>query len=329
MTLRVLIVLALAACACAKTGSGLSGTITADGSSTVYPLTAAVTENFVKTHPDVKVTVGISGTTGGFTKFCRGEIDVQNASRPISTEEAAECERHGTSFIEIPVAYDALTIIVHPANQWATSMSLLELKRLWEPRAERKVTRWRDLRADWPDEPIALYGPGPASGTFDHFTEVVVGTLRASRADYTASENDSVITDGVAANQFALGYVGYSHFAQHAGQLRAVAIAGPHADRLGAVLPSVDNVQRGTYHPLSRTLLIYLNAKSAERPEISAFMTFYLKQDEDLIRQVAGIPMSARAYELVRQRVARKVPGSLFDEGRDNGNVELILSQAR
>jgi phosphate transport system substrate-binding protein len=329
MMFRIQIAVALAAVACARNQSQLSGAITADGSSTVYPLTTAVTEEFVRMHPAVKIAVSVSGTSGGFAKFCQGEIDLQNASRPINPEEVAACTRQGVSFIEIPVAYDALTIIVHPANQWVKAMTLQELKKLWEPEAEKKVLRWRDVRTEWPDEPIALFGPGPASGTFDHFTEAVVGVLRASRRDYTATEDDSVIVRGVAANRYALGYVGFSHFAQHSDQLRVVAIEGRNADRLGAVIPSVDNVHRGAYVPLSRTLLIYVNARSLERPEMSEFVNFYLKQDQDLIRQVAGIPMSARAYELVRQRVANKVPGSLFEAGRDTGDVERLLSQTK
>jgi phosphate transport system substrate-binding protein len=190
------------------------------------------------------------------------------------------------------------------------------------------VTRWSDVRPGWPTEPVTLFGPGAASGTFDYFTEAVVGRLRASRKDYTASEDDGVIVNGVAANPNALGYVGYGHFHHNAARLQAVAIAGPHVDRLGAVLPSVDNVQRGAYAPLSRPLLIYVNAKSLDRPAMADFVNFYLKQDADIVRQVGGIPMSARAYELVRSRVVRRIPGTLFETTGDT-SLELLLAQAQ
>jgi phosphate transport system substrate-binding protein len=230
------------------------------------------------------------------------------------------------SFIEVPVAYDAVTIVVHPQNNWATSMTMAELKRLWEPAAEGKVMRWRDVRAGWPDEPIRLFGPGALSGTFDFFTETVNGTLDASRQDYTASEDDTVIVNGVAADRLALGYVGYGYVEQNKNALRAVAIAGAHAERLGAVMPSPDNVQRGAYAPLARTLFIYVNANAMQRPEVSQFVDFYLEQDEDLVRSVGGIAMSHRAYELVRTRVAKRVAGSLFAQNRPTDNLEMLLA---
>ena len=320
---------ALAITSCGPREPGLTGEITASGSSTVHPLTSAVAESFVKQHPDVKISVASSGTSAGFQQFCRGEIDVQNASRPINADERAACERSGVAFLEIPVAYDALTIIVHPANDWTSSISVAELKRLWEPAAEGKVTRWSDVRPGWPNEPIKLFGPGADSGTFDYFTEAVTGSARASRKDYSASEDDTVIVKGVSADRYALGYVGFGYFHQHEKALKAVPLAGPDAQRLGAVLPSIDNVQRGAYRPLSRTLFVYVNGKSLNGPALSQFVTFYLKQDQSLVREVGGIPMTARAYELVQQRVAKKVQGTLFPDGQGNQSLEMVLTRAQ
>ncbi len=298
---------------------------------TVFPLTAAVTEAFLKRHPEVKINVGISGTGGGFDKFCRGAIDLQNASRPISDDERTACAGGNVDFLEMPVAYDALTVVVHPSNTWAASMTIDELRRLWEPKAQGKIMRWSDVRADWPAEPITLFGPGPASGTFDYFTEAVVGTARASRPDYMASEDDTVIVKGVASDPHALGYLGYGYAHQQASILKIVAIdaaSGPVAR--GPVLPSPDTVRRGLYRPLSRTLFVYVSAKSAQRPEVARFVDFYINQDEAIVTDVGGIPMSARAYELVRQRVLRRAAGTIFAEsGAAGKNLELVLSEAR
>jgi phosphate transport system substrate-binding protein len=228
----------------------------------------------------------------------------------------------------VPVAYDAVTLIVNPENTWASSMTVEELKRLWEPAAEGKVMRWSDVRSGWPSEPIHLVGPGPASGTFDHFTESIVGKAAASRKDYTPSEDDTVIVNHVASDRLALGYLGYGYYSQNQKTLKAVAVAGPNADRLGAVLPSPDNVQRGAYLPLSRVLFIYVNAKALDRPEVAEFVKFYLKEDRDLVRDVGGIAMSPRAYELVRQRVAQKAAGTLFANRGASDNLEMVLTRA-
>lgn len=317
--------------ACGRDKPGLAGQIKADGSSTVFPLTTAVTDDFLKVNPDVRISVAISGTGGGFEHFCRGETDIQNASRPIDARERSACDSGGVTFLEVPVAYDALTIIVHPRNSWATSMTLDELRKLWEPKAEGTVMRWADVRAGWPDEPIRLFGPGPASGTFDYFTEAVMATARASRTDYSASEDDTVIVKGVAADVHALGYVGYGYFHQSGTLLKSVPIDTQRGTvALSAVSPSADTVRRGLYQPLSRTLFIYVNASSAERPEVLAFVNFYLKEDEELIGRVGGIGLSSRTYELVRQRVARRAAGTLFaDRSLLARNLELVLSQAQ
>ena len=305
--------------------------ITADGSSTVFPLTKAVSAEFQQLHPAVKVSVAVSGTGNGFDKFCRGEIDIQSASRPIDATEKAACDKKNIAFLEVPVAFDALTIIVHPSNHWATSMTIAELRKVWEPAAHGRVMRWADVRAGWPNQPIHLFGPGTASGTFDFFTEVVAGTTGASRTDYTASEDDGVIVRGVAADPHALGYVGYGHFAQSGASLKAVAIDSQSgSEPRGPVVPETDTVRRGLYHPLSRALFIYVNAKSAERKAVGDFVTFYLTQDEALIDRVGGIPLSSRAYELIRERVTRRAPGTLFaDRAVLQRNIEMVLAESK
>lgn len=305
--------------------------ITADGSSTVFPLTNAVSAEFQQLHPAVKVSVAASGTGSGFDKFCRGEIDIQSASRPIDATEKAACDKKNIAFLEVPVAFDALTIIVHPSNHWATSITIAELRKLWAPAAQGRVMRWSDVRAGWPSEPIHLFGPGTASGTFDFFTEVVTGTTGSSRRDYNASEDANVIVRGVAADPYCLGYVGYGHFAQHEPALKAVAVDGQlGAAGQGPVVPEVDTVRRGLYQPLSRALFIYVNAKSAEREVLNDFVTFYLAQDEALIDRVGGIPLSSRAYELIRERVARRAPGTLFaDRAVLQRNIEMVLAESK
>ncbi len=310
---------------------GLSGQIRADGSSTVYPLTTAVTEGFVKLNPDVKIAVEISGTGGGFEKFCRGETDIQDASRPINEKERALCDTNSVTYVEVPVAHDGLTVIVNAKNEWAQSMTVAELKKLWAPEAEKTVTRWNQIRDGWPNEEMKLFGPGVKSGTFDYFTEMVVGKLDASRKDYTDSEDDEVIVKGVATDQNALGYVGYGYFEKNRAALRAVAIDdGDDSIGRGAITPSPENVRRGVYRPLSRNLLIYVNVRSLDRPEVAAFVNYYLKQDEELVREVGGIAMSSRSYELVRQRVAQRTVGTLFagPPGKIT-DLELVLAAAK
>ena len=331
--LGVAFCLALAASggACRGDRPHFAGEIKADGSSTVFPLTNAIAEEFLKANPAVKVSVAFSGTGGGFEKFCQGATDLQNASRPIDNKEHSVCEQRGVTYLEIPVAFDAVTVIVHSSNDWAPSMTLDELRKLWGPDATGKVLRWADVRSGWPSEPIELYGPGAASGTFDFFTEAVTGTSRASRSDYTASEDDLIIVKGVASNRYALGYVGYGYFKQAGGSLKAVAIDNQRAAvALGAVAPAADTVRRGIYRPLSRTLFIYVNSKSLDRPELAGFLEYYLKNDEAIIESVGGIPLSPRTYELVRQRYQRRVAGTLFaDRALLNRNLELVLSEAQ
>jgi phosphate transport system substrate-binding protein len=324
-------VVCASAVACGGSSRGVTGEITADGSSTVYPLTTAVTEGFLKNHPEVKIAVAISGTGGGFERFCRGETDVQNASRPINAAERAQCDSAGVKYVEVPVAHDGLTVVVNAKNEWATSMTVAELKALWAPEAEKKVTRWSQIRPGWPDEEVHLFGPGPKSGTFDYFTEMVVGKLDASRQDFTASEDDTVIVDGVAKDRLALGYLGYGYFDQNKATLRAVGI-DDQDDSVGrgAIMPSPENVRRGVYRPLSRTLFIYVNVRSLDRPVVAEFVNYYLKQDEELVRQVGGIAMSSRSYELVRQRVASRMVGTLLASAPAKiSDLEMVLAEGK
>src|SRR5688500_10857400 len=258
--------LALASAGCRGGGTNQQQTsaqqgqqvIQVDGSSTVYPITEAVAEEFQKANPGTKVTVGISGTGGGFQKFCRGEIDISDASRPIKATEVEACEKSGVQFVEVPVAYDGLAVVVNPKNNWAASMTVAELKKLWEPAAQGKVAKWNQIREGWPNREIHLFGAGVDSGTFDYFTEAVVGKEGQSRGDYTSSEDDNVIVQGVSGDLNALGYFGYAYYEQNKDKLKLVLIDdGDAANGAGPIAPSPDTVAGGTYRPLSRPVFIY------------------------------------------------------------------------
>lgn len=306
------------------TGSAL---ITVDGSSTVYPVTEAVAEEFQRANPGTRITVGISGTGGGFQKFCRGEIDIADASRPIKSTEAEACAKASVEYIELPVAYDGLAVVVHPKNTWAKSMTVAELKKLWEPSAQGKVTRWNHLRPDWPDQEIHLFGPGVDSGTFDYFTEAVVGKAQQSRGDYTSSEDDNVIVQGVGGDEHALGFFGYAYYEENQDKLKLVAIDdGDDSNGKGAILPSPETVKDGTYHPLSRPIFIYPKITALGRPEVKAFVDFYIGTGTSLVREVGYIPLTDREYELVRARVTGKRAGSMYGQGQE-GTLEQRLSR--
>src|ERR671911_2641879 len=261
-----------------SSGSGESAVIKIDGSSTVFPITEAVAEEYQKEKQGrVHVTVGISGTGGGFKKFVRGEIDVADASRPILADEMAQAKANGIEYIELPIAFDALTVVVNPQNNWVTSMTVAELKKVWEPEAQGKITHWNQIRPEWPNEKIALFGPGADSGTFDYFTEAIVGKAKSSRGDYTASEDDNVLVQGVEGNKYSLGYIPYAYFAPHSSRMKAVGIEWEKNKVQGPVMPSPENVLSGTYNPLSRPLFIYVSRKSIDKPEVKEFVDFYLK----------------------------------------------------
>lgn len=303
--------------------------IKVDGSSTVYPITEAVAEDFQKGNRGVKVTVGISGSGGGFKKFVRGEIDVSDSSRPIMQAEADEAAKSGIEYIELPVAFDALTVVINTQNTWATSMTVDELKKLWGPEADGKVTKWSEVRAGWPDSKIELYGPGTDSGTFDYFTEAVVGKAKSSRGDYTASEDDNTLVKGVEGNKNAIGYFGYAYYVSHQKRLRAVEIQwDKNPVSTQPVGPSKEAVINGSYAPLSRPLFIYVNKKAAEtRPEVRAFVEYYLKNAAKLSNEVKYVSLPAKAYELTQSRFAKLQTGSAFLGKAHVGlNIEDVLA---
>lgn len=304
--------------------------ITADGSSTVYPITEAVAEEFQKQHRDVRVTVGISGTGGGFKKFCAGETDLSNASRPIKPSEVELCGKNGIGYIELPVAFDGLAVVVHPSNTWASSMTVQELKKLWEPSAQETVTRWGQIRPGWPDKEIHLFGPGVDSGTYDYFTEAVVGKSGASRGDYTSSEDDNVLVQGIATDPLALGYFGMAYYEANQDKLKVVPIDDENpGNGAGPVLPTYENVVKGTYQPLARPIFIYVNRKAADRPEVQNFVKFYLTEGPSLVKEVGYIGLPDQAYELALGRFEQRRTGSLFGgKGAQVGvKIEELLAQ--
>lgn len=305
------------------------GVIRVDGSSTVFPITEAVAEEFQKANRGTKVTVGISGTGGGFQKFCRDEIDIADASRPISASEKSACEKAGVDFVELPIAYDGLAVVVHPKNTWATSMTVAELKQLWEPAAQGKITKWSQLRTGWPDREIHLFGPGVDSGTFDYFTEAVVGKTDESRGDYTSSEDDNVVVQGVSSDESALGYFGFAYYEENQGKLKLVGVDdGKDANGQGPILPSPQTVKDGTYAPLSRPIFIYVKLKALEKEEVKGFVDFYLTQGSPLVREVGYIPLSDREYALVQGRFAAKTAGSMYQgtESQSTRSLEQRLA---
>lgn len=323
-------VLALAACSPAPQGEGDAATTTGgptpiiaiDGSSTVYPVTEAVAEEYqIAQQGKVRVTVGVSGTGGGFKKFCRGETSISNASRPILEEEIAACAAAGVKYIELPVAFDALTVVVNPANTWLESITVEQLKTMWEPSAQGSVQRWIQVDPSWPDTPFQLFGAGADSGTFDYFTEAVMGKAKSSRGDFTASEDDNVLVTGVANDANALGFFGFAYYTENRDKLRAVPIRAS-ADA-PAVLPAIETVMDGTYTPMSRPIFIYVNAAhAAERPEVKGFVEYYLAEAQALIREVGYIPLPDRAYELALARLASGDTGTVF-EGHSEVGVEI------
>jgi phosphate transport system substrate-binding protein len=294
-------------------GSAAPAVIAIDGSSTVYPITEAVAEEFQKTMAGTHVTVGRSGTGGGFQKFCRNETVVSNASRPITTVEIDACQKGGITYVELPVAYDGLTVVVHPTNTFATSMTVAELKTLWGPAAQGKVTRWNQIRPSWPNQEVHLFGPGVDSGTFDYFTEVINGKAKASRGDYTSSEDDNVLVQGVAGDTNALGYMGLAYYVENNERMKVVPIDdGDASNGAGPIEPSVETVRGGTYRPLSRPLFIYVNATALSRPEVQKFVEYYVTHAKELIEEVGYVPLSDAEQQLVRDRFAAKATGTMY-----------------
>ncbi len=306
---KIAAALGLAGLAVSGIAHAQSALVKVDGSSTVYPITEAVAEDFQKEKKNaIKVTVGISGTGGGFKKFCRGETDVSNASRPILKKEMDACKELGIAYYELPIAYDALTVIVNPQNNFIKNMTVAELKAIWEPAAQGKITNWNQVNPAYPDVPLKLYGPGADSGTFDYFTEAVVGKAKSSRGDYTASEDDNVLVQGVSRDKGGLGYFGYAYYIENQKKLKAVSIDNGK----GGVLPSPETVENGAYAPLSRPIFIYVNAKSLEKPEVKEFVEFYLKNAPKLVKEVKYVALPGKVYDANRERLAKKKAGTVF-----------------
>ncbi|MGB2925808.1 MAG: PstS family phosphate ABC transporter substrate-binding protein [Limnothrix sp.] len=306
-------------------GTGLEGSVAIDGSSTVFPITEAMAEEFQKANSDVRITVGVSGTGGGFKKFCAGETDIADASRPIKEEEIALCEEGGIEYIEIPVAYDAISVVANPENDWAMCLTTEELSMIWSPDAEGTVDNWSQVRDGFPDEPLTLYGPGTDSGTFDYFTDAINGDEGLSRGDYTASEDDNVIVQGVVNEKGALGYFGLAYFEENADRLRAIEVDDGDAENgEGCVTPSVATVDDTTYQPLARPIFIYASVASLERPEVAEFINFYMDEENgELVSEVGYVPMSSEIYGKAQTRIAEKTTGSAFGGGSTVG-VKLI-----
>ncbi len=308
-----------------EASSTLEGSVAVDGSSTVFPITEAMAEEFQKANPDVRITVGVSGTGGGFKKFCAGETDISNASRPIKESEIELCGEAGIEYIEVPVAYDAISVVANPENDWAMCLTTAELNAIWAPEAEGAIDNWSQVRDGFPDQPLTLYGPGTDSGTFDYFTDAINGDEGASRGDYTASEDDNVVVQGVAQDTGALGYFGLAYFEENADRLIAVEVDDEDpSNGEGCVAPSVATVDDTTYQPLARPIFIYVNPAALEKPEVAAFVDFYMAEDNGgLVSEVGYVTMSSEIYEKAMGRVETKTTGSAFGGGSTVG-VKLL-----
>lgn len=293
--------------------TGAASSIKIDGSSTVYPITEAVAEEFQAANKGIDVTVAVSGTGGGFKKFIRKEIDVTGASRPVKKSEDSALVAGQIEYYEIPVAYDGLAVVVNPQNTWASSITVAELKKIWEPAAQGKIKKWNQIRPEWPNEEIHLFGAGTESGTFEYFTEAINGKSKACRGDYTASEDDNVLVQGIATDKFALGFFGYAYYIENQAKLKVLAIDDQNdANGKGAIALSSETILNASYQPLSRPLFIYVNKNSAERSEVSNFVNFYLMEATTLVAEVGYIPFTKETYAMIQKRFADKKAGSIF-----------------
>jgi phosphate transport system substrate-binding protein len=327
--MKILPVVALSAALVAAPALAQQRIVKIDGSSTVFPVTEAVAEDFQKAKKQqVKVTVGISGTGGGFKKFCRGETDISNASRPILKAEMADCQKAGIEYFELPVAFDALTVVINPRNNFIKQLTVAELKKMWEPGAQGKVTRWNQVNPAWPDQPMKLFGPGADSGTFDYFTEAVVGKSKSSRGDFTASEDDNVLVQGVSRDVNSLGYFGFAYYVENQDKLKAVPIVNEKGQ---PVLPSLEAVEKGSYSPLARPIFIYVSTKSLARPEVKEFVEYYMKNGGALAKEVKNVPLPAKAYALAWEHVQKGKKGTVFGGIAEVGVTidELLKREAK
>ena len=279
----------------------LKGTVKIDGSSTVFPITEAVAEEFGKKHRRVRVTVGVSGTGGGFKKFSTGEVDINDASRPIKDSEKKLAKKNGIEYIQLPVAFDGISVVVNRKNTWLDYLTVTELKMIWEPGSQVKT--WKDVRASWPDRKIRLYGPGTDSGTFDYFTGAINGKSHASRSDFTKSEDDNVLVQGVAGDRDALGYFGFAYYSGNKDKLKIV----PIKNKKAPVSPSLTTINDGSYSPLSRPIYIYASKKAVQRPEVATFVEFYLKNAGELSKEVGYVPLKKSQYDKGLQKLKRAI----------------------
>ncbi len=311
------------------TGSTSSAVITVDGSSTVFPIAEAVAEEFQLANPGTRVTVGVSGTGGGFKKFCAGEIDISDASRPIKQVEIDACAAAGIEFIELPVAYDGIAVVTNLANDWVDTLTPADLKRMWEPSAQGTITRWNQVKTAWPDQELHLFGPGIDSGTFDYFTAAIVGEESASRGDFTSSEDDNVIVQGVATDELALGFFGYAYYEENRDRLRLVSIDdGDDSNGAGPIAPSPDTVRNGTYQPLSRPVYIYVNPTALDRPDVAGFASYFLNEGAALVREVGYVPLTDDEYALVQRRLEERVTGTMYGHGNELASLGTLLTGA-
>ena len=323
----VTLAVAVAGCGGGEQSAG-TRVIAIDGSSTVFPITEAVAEEFQMASPGARVTVGISGTGGGFSKFCAGETDISNASRPIKPIEAEACAAAGIGFVELPVAYDGIAIVVNPLSDWVDTLTVSDLRQMWEPAAQGTVMRWEQVRTGWPEDELHLFGPGADSGTFDYFTDAIVGEEGASRGDFTSSEDDNVLVQGVSTDSLGLGFFGYAYYEENRDRLRLIPVDdGDDSNGAGPIAASPTTVRDGTYQPLSRPVFVYVSTASLDRPEVQAFVNFYLTVGADLVREVGYVPLSPHEYALVAQRAQERVVGSMFGGGQEVGSsLEVLLT---
>ena len=296
--------------------NGLHGTVKVDGSSTVFPITEAVAEEFGKMYPRVRITVGVSGTGGGFKKYTLGEIDINDASRAIKGKEIKKTSKNNIDFVELPVAFDGLSVVVSKDNTWVDNLTKEELNMIWKP--ESSVNTWSDVREGWPTEPIKLYGPGTDSGTFDYFTEAINGKSQVCRSDFSKSEDDNVLVQGVAGDKYSLGFFGFAYYKENKDKLKIVPIDGGN----GPVVPSEKTINNGTYQPLSRPIFIYVNPISGDRPEVHAFVEYYLKEAKQLVGEVGYVALPDQVYALGLKRFNNKVTGSVFS-GKNTVGVKI------
>lgn len=291
--------------------SALTGAIKGDGSSTVFPITEAIAEEFGNANKGVQVTVGVSGTGGGFKKFIAGDTELQNASRPIEAKELKGMADKGREFIELPIAYDGLSVVVNPKNTWAKCMTVAQLKKVWEPGS--KINNWNQIDPSFPNRPLKLYGAGTDSGTFDYFTKEINGKEKASRSDYTASEDDNTLVQGVSRDIGALGYFGFAYYEENKDKLKLIEVNGGN----GCIAPAPDTISSNTYQPLSRPLFIYIERKAADKPEMQAFVKFALEQGPELVKQVGYVPLPQGVYDAAKKRFDGKIVGSVYKTEAD------------